>query len=195
MQKQGAEKAMSEFRILAISGSLRKGSYNTASLRAAQELAPPGVTIEIAEIGDIPLYNDDIREKAYPDSVQRLRKQIAESDAVLFATPEYNYSVSAPLKNAFDWVSRPPNQPLMNKPVAIISASGGPIGGTRAQYHLRHMLVATNSHPLNNPQVMIGNAASKFGEDGQFNDEVGRELIQQLIEALVIWANKLRGKS
>ncbi len=186
---------MSEFRILAISGSLRKGSFNTAALRAAQEVAPPGVSIEIADISDFPMYNDDIREKAYPESVQRLRKQIAEADAVMFATPEYNYSVSAPLKNAFDWVSRPPNQPLMNKPVAIISASGGPIGGTRAQYHLRHMLVATNSHPLNNPQIMIGAAQTKFDENGKFTDQVGRELLQQMIEALVIWANKLRGKS
>jgi len=185
---------MSEFRILAISGSLRKGSFNTASLRACQEVAPPGVHIEIAEIGDIPLYNDDLREKGMPESVNRLRKQIAEADAVLFATPEYNYSVAAPLKNAFDWVSRPPNQPLMNKPVAIVSASGGPIGGTRAQYHLRHMLVATNSLPLNAPQVMIGNAASKFDDKGRFTDQTGRELLQQLMEALVIWANKLRGK-
>ena len=98
---------MTEFRILAISGSLRKGSFNTAALRAAQEVAPPGVVIEIADISDMPMYNDDIREKAYPEPVQRLRKKIAEADAVLFATPEYNYSVAAPLKNAFDWVSRP----------------------------------------------------------------------------------------
>lgn len=186
---------MSEFRILAISGSLRKESYNTAALRAAQEVAPPGVTIDIAEIGDIPLYNDDILEKAFPESVTRIRKQIAEADAVLFSTAEYNYSVSAPLKNAFDWISRPPNQPLMNKPVAIMSASRGPLGGVRAQYHLRHMFVATNSHPLNNPQVMIGSAPGKFDDKGKFTDDVGRELIQQLIEALVIWSNKLRGKS
>lgn len=186
---------MSEFRILAISGSLRKGSYNTAALRAAQSLAPPGVKVEIADIGDLPMYNDDIREKAYPESVQRLRNQIAAADAVLFATPEYNYSVSAPLKNAFDWVSRPPNQPLMNKPVAIISASQGPLGGVRAQYHLRHMFVATNSHPLNTPQVVIGSAASKFDEKGNYTDDVGRELMQQLLEALVIWADKLRGKN
>lgn len=184
---------MSEFRILAISGSLRKGSFNTAALKACQEVAPPGVHIEIAEIGDVPLYNDDIREKGLPESVNRLRKQITESDAVLFATPEYNYSVSAPLKNAFDWISRPPSQPLVNKPVALISASAGPLGGVRAQYHLRHMLVATNSHPVNAPQVMIGSAATKFDDKGSFTDDFGRELLQQLLEALVIWANKLRG--
>ena len=195
IRTQGADEAMSEFRILAISGSLRKASFNTAALRTAQELAPPGVTIELADIGDFPLYNDDIREAAIPESVLRVRKQIAEADAVLFSTPEYNYSVSAPLKNAFDWISRPPNQPLMNKPVAIMSASAGPLGGTRAQYHLRHMFVATNSHPLNNPQIMIGSAGGKFDDKGNFTDQVGRELIQQLIESLVIWSNKLRGKS
>lgn len=102
---------MSHFKILAISGSLRKGSYNTAALRAAQELAPAGVTVEIADISDIPMYNDDIRNVGYPAEVQRLRAQIAAADALLFAIPEYNYAVSSPLKNAFDWVSRPPDQP------------------------------------------------------------------------------------
>ena len=186
---------MADFKIIAISGSLRKGSYNTAALRAAQELAPAGVTIEIAEIGDLPLYNDDIREEGYPASVQRLRKQIAEADAVMFATPEYNYAVSAPLKNAFDWVSRPPEQPLMNKAVAIVSASSGPLGGVRAQYNLRHMFVSTNSFCVNVPQVVIGSAGQKFDADGKFTDQMGRDLLKQLIEALVALSKRLNGKS
>lgn len=183
---------MSEFKILAISGSLRKGSFNTAAIRAAQEVAPEGVKIEMAEIGDIPLYNDDIRNEGYPESAKRLRAQVAAADAILISTPEYNYAVSAPLKNAFDWISRPPDQPLMNKAVAIMSASGGPLGGVRAQYALRHMLVSTNSFAVNVPQVVIGSAQQKFDENGKFNDQMGRDLIKQLLEALVKLAKQLR---
>lgn len=183
---------MVDFKILAISGSLRKGSYNTAALRVAQEVAPQGVTIEIAEIGDIPLYNDDIRNAGYPESAKRLRAQIAAADAILFAIPEYNYAVAAPLKNAFDWVSRPPDQPLANKAVGLISASGGPLGGIRGQYAMRHMLISTNSFCVNNPQVVIGSAQTKFDENGKFNDQMGRDLIKQLLEALVKLAKQLR---
>ncbi|MBM3607382.1 MAG: NAD(P)H-dependent oxidoreductase [Alphaproteobacteria bacterium] len=186
---------MSGFKIIALSGSLRKKSFNTAALRAAQEVAPQGVTIEIAELGDLPLYNDDIRENAYPESVMRLRRQIAEADAVLFATPEYNYAVAAPLKNAFDWCSRPPEQPLNNKAVAILSASMGPLGGVRAQYNLRHMFVSTNSFCVNTPQVVIGSAQTKFDENGKFTDQVGRDLLKQLIEALVALSRRLNPKA
>jgi len=186
---------MSDFKILAISGSLRKKSFNTAALRAAQELAPAGVSIEIADISDFPMYNDDIRENAYPDNVMRLRKQIAAADAVLFATPEYNYAVAAPLKNAFDWVSRPPEQPLNGKAVAILSASMGPLGGVRAQYSLRHMFVSTNSFCVNTPQVVIGSAQTKFDENGKFTDQMGRDLLKQLIEALVALSKRLNGKA
>ncbi len=183
---------MSDFKILGISGSIRKGSFNTMSLRAAQEVAPAGVTVEICDISDLPMYNDDIRAAGYPASVQRMRAQVAAADAVLFATPEYNYAVSAPLKNAFDWISRPPDQPLANKAVGIMSASGGPLGGVRAQYALRHMLVATNSYAVNNPQVVIGGAPQKFDESGKFNDPMGRDLIKQLLEAMVKLAKQLR---
>ena len=183
---------MSDFKILAISGSLRKGSYNTAALRVAQEVAPAGVKIEIADISDLPMYNDDIRSDAYPEPCKRLRAQIAAADAVLFATPEYNYAVAAPLKNAFDWVSRPPDQPLNGKAVAIMSASGGPLGGVRAQYALRHMFVSTNSFCVNTPQVVIGSAQTKFDQAGKFNDDMGRDLIKQLLEALVKLAKQLR---
>ncbi|HEY8580218.1 MAG TPA: NAD(P)H-dependent oxidoreductase, partial [Beijerinckiaceae bacterium] len=151
---------MSDFKILAVSGSLRKASYNTAALRAAQELAPAGVTITLGEIGDLPLYDDDVRDKGYPATVQRFRDEVAAADALMLATPEYNYSVSAPLKNAIDWASRPPQQPFAGKPVAILSAATGPMGGVRAQYHLRHMLVSVNAHAINTPQIMITGAAA-----------------------------------
>ncbi len=183
---------MADFKILAVSGSLRKGSYNSAALRAAQEVAPAGVTIEIADISDIPMYNDDVRSAGLPASCQRLRAQMAAADAVLFAVPEYNYAVASPLKNAFDWVSRPPDQPLNMKAVGLISASGGPLGGVRAQYAMRHMLIATNSFCVNNPQVVIGAAQTKFDENGKFNDQMGRDLIKQLIESLVKLAKQLR---
>ena len=109
--------------VIGISGSLRKGSFNTAALRAAQGLAPEGMTIEVAQIGDLPLYNDDVRAAGFPPPAERLRAQLAAADAILLVTPEYNYSISGVLKNAIDWASRPPSQPFEAKPVAIMGAS------------------------------------------------------------------------
>src|SRR3954466_6152813 len=131
-------------KIVGMSGSLRKGSFNSAALRAAQRLAPAGATIEIAEIGDLPLYNDDVRAAGYPPAAERLRAQLGAADAILFVTPEYNYSISGVLKNAIDWASRPPNQPFDGMPIAIMGASGGILGTARAQYHLRQMMVFLN---------------------------------------------------
>lgn len=186
---------MSDFRILGVSGSLRKGSFNTMALRAAQELAPAGVVVEMAEIGDLPLFNEDVREQGYPPAAQRFRSQVKDCDAVLFAAPEYNYSISSPLKNAIDWASRPPDQPFSEKPVAIISAATGPMGGVRAQLHLRQAMTSINAHTLNAPQIMITMAASKFDADGRFTDQVGRDLIKQQIDELVKWARRLKGAS
>ena len=179
-------------KIVGLSGSLRKGSYNSAALRAAQGLAPEGMTIGTAEIGDLPLYNDDVRAAGYPAPVERLRRQIAEADAVLFVTPEYNYSVSGVLKNAIDWASRPPNQPFDGKPVAIMGASGGLFGTARAQYHLRQMLIFLNAFPVNKPEVMIGQAQTKFDEAGNLTDEATREFIRKLLVSLVAWTERLK---
>ena len=179
-------------KIVGLSGSLRKGSYNSAALRAAQALAPEGTVIEIAEIGDLPLYNDDVRAAGYPAPVERLRGQIAQADAVLFVTPEYNYSVSGVLKNAIDWASRPPNQPFDGKPVAIMGASGGLFGTARAQYHLRQMLIFLNAFPVNKPEVMIGQAQTKFDEAGNLTDEATREFIRKLLVSLVSWTERLK---
>src|SRR5918997_1838619 len=142
-------------KILGISGSLRKGSFNSGALRAAQSLAPEGMTIEVAEIGDIPLYNEDVRTAGLPPSVERFRGEIAAADALLVVSPEYNFSVPGVLKNAIDWASRPPNQPFNEKPVAIMGASGGPVGTARAQYHLRQVLYGLNAYVLNKPEVFI----------------------------------------
>ena len=140
-------------KILGISGSLRKGSFNTAALRAAIELAPEGVTIIEADISDIPLYNEDVNAQGRPPSVERFRQQIRDADALLFVTPEYNYSVPGVLKNAIDWASRPPEQPFAGKPAAIMGASPGVIGTARAQYHLRQIAVFLDLKVLNKPEV------------------------------------------
>ena len=178
--------------VIGISGSLRKGSFNTAALRAAQGLAPEGMTIERAEIGDLPLYNDDIRAAGFPPPAERLRAQIAAADAVLLVTPEYNYSISGVLKNAIDWASRPPNQPFEAKPVAIMGASPGLFGSARAQYHLRQMLIFLNAMPVNRPEVMIGQAQNKFDADGNLTDEPTREFIRKLLVALRDWTERLQ---
>lgn len=185
---------MSVVKILGISGSLRKASFNSAALRAAQELAPEGVQLTIhAGLRDIPPYDDDVRTgEGYPPAVKALRAAIKDADALLIATPEYNYSTSGVLKNAIDWASRPPEQPFDGKPIAIIGASGGLFGTARAQYDLRKMFVFLNGHVLNKPEVMIAQAATKFDADGRLTDETSRGLIAQQLAALRDWALRLR---
>jgi chromate reductase len=179
--------------ILGISGSLRKKSFNSASLRAAQQLAPAGVTIDSFDLAPIPIYNEDVREQGFPDSVQQLRSRIAAADALLIVTPEYNYSVPGPLKNAIDWASRPPDQPFDGKPIAIMGASPSTIGTARCQYHLRQLFVFLNGMVLNRPEVMIASAPAKFDEQGNLNDEASREHIRKLLTALVGWTRHLQG--
>ena len=177
--------------VLAICGSLRTGSYNLAALRTAIELKPPGMTIATADIGSIPLYNEDVRAQGFPPPVEKLRQQIKEADALLFATPEYNYSIPGVLKNAVDWASRPPDQPFAGKPVAIMGAGAGMAGTARAQYDLRRCCVFLDMHPLNRPEVLIGVAHTKFDAEGAFTDEVGRGLIRDLFVALEQWTRQL----
>ena len=178
-------------KILAMVGSLRTGSYNRMLLQAALELKPKDMQIESAEIGDIPLYNEDVREKGYPPSVQRLREQIRAADAILFITPEYNYAIPGVLKNAIDWASRPPEQPFNDKPAAIMGASISRLGTARAQYHLRQSCVYLNMYPLNQPEVMVAEAGKHFDESGRFTDEAGRKLIAQQLTNLEAWVHRL----
>lgn len=179
-------------KILGISGSLRKGSYNTAALRVASEVAPEGVTIEIADISEIPLYNDDVRLQGFPPAVQRFREQIRAADALLFATPEYNYSLPGVLKNAIDWASRPPDQPLAGKPAAVMGASGGPVGTARAQYHLRQIGVFVDLKFVNKPEVMIGAVQDRCDPEGKLIHEPTREMIKKLVASLVEWTALLK---
>jgi chromate reductase, NAD(P)H dehydrogenase (quinone) len=179
-------------KVLGISGSLRKGSWNTSVLRAAQGLAPSGMTIQIGAIGDIPLYNEDVRAAGLPSPVERFRNQIAAADAVLFVSPEYNFSMPGVLKNAIDWASRPPNQPFNDKPVAIMGASGGPVGTARMQYDLRKSLGSINALVMLKPEVFIGQAGTKIDEAGNLTDETTKDFIRKLLEALAAWTTRMR---
>jgi len=183
----------SPLRFLGISGSLRQGSLNSAALRAVQALAPSHVTVEIADIADIPIYNDDVRAAGYPASVEAFRARIAAADAIIFATPEYNFSVPGVLKNAIDWASRPPSQPFDGKPVAIMGASPGPVGTARAQYDLRKMMVFLNAFPINKPEIMIGMAPTRFNDKLELTDETTRDFLKQMLASLEAWTRKLKG--
>jgi chromate reductase len=182
---------MTHFNIVALSGSLRRMSYNLAALHVAQNEAPEGASITIADISDIPLYNQDVQEIAFPPVVLELVAQIAAADAVLIATPEYNYSIPGVLKNAIDWVSRIPDQPFKDKAVAIMGASMGAAGTARAQYDLRKVFVFLDAHVLNQPEIMIGAAHTRFDANGDLTDEKTRDLIRKQIAALHSWALRL----
>ena len=175
-------------KVLGICGSLRKGSYNMAALRIAIAQKPSNMTIEVADISQIPPYNEDVRQQGFPPSVETLRRQIAAADALLFACPEYNYSMSGVLKNAIDWASRPPDQPFAGKPCAIIGAAAGMAGSARAQYDLRRSCVFLDMHPLNKPEVLIGQAQTKFDAEGNLLDEAAKGFIRDLMNNLVGWA-------
>ncbi|MDY6955321.1 MAG: NAD(P)H-dependent oxidoreductase [Pseudomonadota bacterium] len=180
-----------QLNILAISGSLRSASFNTAALRAAQELAPGDVRIHLATLADIPHYNQDVHDVGLPDAVTRLARQIGESDALLFATPEYNYSIPGILQAAIDWVSRLQPNPLADKPAAVLSASPSVLGGARAQYDLRRVLIYSNVHFINQPEVMIGAAQTRFDADGRLIDADTRQRLARLVEALAAWARRI----
>src|SRR4051812_43428599 len=171
-------------KVLGISGSLRQGSYNTMALRAAQKLAPAGVTLDIADIGNIPLFNDDVRAAGEPASVTALKAQVREADAVLLATPEYNFSIPGVLKNTLDWMSRPPEPPFDGKTVAIMGASPGPVGTARVQYDLRKVLVFMNAFTVNKPEVFISHCATRFNAQGELTDEATAKFITDLLVSL-----------
>jgi len=183
-----------QFKILTFAGSLRKGSYNKALVRAAVEVAPENVTLEVFDLEGIPPFNQD-NENNPPQKVVEFKEKIRIADALLIATPEYNYSIPGVLKNAIDWASRPyRDNSLANNPVAIMSASSGMLGAARAQYHLRQSFVFLNMHPINKPEVMLPLAAQNIDANGKLTNEQTRTLIKQLIEALVAWTDQLNCK-
>ena len=175
-----------ELRILGIPGSLRKESYNRLALETARKLVPEGAVLEIVGLEGVPPYNQDLEDHP-PSTVAELKSKIRSSDAILFATPEYNYSVSGVLKNAIDWASRPYGESAWDgKPAAILGASTGSLGTARAQYHLRQILVTLNMYALNRPEVMIANASNKFDDQGNLPDDKTRERIERLVLCQVI---------
>lgn len=185
---------MADLKVLGISGSLRKGSFNTSALRTCAELMPAGMTLSYARIDDIPLFNQDAFDAGLPDSVKRFRAEVAAADGLLIASPEYNFSLTAALKNAIDWGSRPPNQVFQDKPVAIFSATTGPVGGVRNQYDLRRMLTQLWGHVLPRPEVFIGNAASKFDAQGKLTDETTRKFLSDLLVGFKDWIVRMQKK-
>ena len=180
-----------QLRILAFAGSLRAASYNRALLRAAQELAPAGMTIEIFDLIDVPLYNGDVEAEGDPEAVARLKAAIRDADGVLMATPEYNHGVPAVIKNAVDWASRPPrNASLNGKPVAILGASPGITGTARGQSQLRQAFEFTNSYAMPQPEILVFKAHEKFGPDGTLTDESTRVHLQAFLAAFAKWVRR-----
>ena len=172
--------------VLVICGSLRKGSFNAMVQRALPSLAPDGMTLKPApSFAELPLYNADIQNSSgFPAPVNTLADAIRAADGVIFCTPEYNFGIPGGLKNAIDWVSRLPNQPFAGKPIALQSASPGPLGGGRVQYDMRRAMVFLDAFTLNKPEIFIGNCASKFDEKtGEIKDEATRGFIKQQLAA------------
>jgi chromate reductase len=179
------ELKMDDIKILGIVGSLRKDSYNRYALMAAQELLPEGAELDLIDINGIPVYDQD-NEMTLPASVIEFKRRILAADAILFATPEYNYSVPGGLKNAIDWASRPYGKSAWTgKPAAVMGASVGNLGTARAQYHLRQILVTLNMPVVNQPEVMIANAATRFDLRARLTDVMTRQQIQNLLSSLL----------
>ncbi|MEM0271117.1 MAG: NAD(P)H-dependent oxidoreductase [Thermoprotei archaeon] len=181
-----------KIRVLGFAGSLRKASYNKMLLKEAVRLTPPNMVIETFDLEGIPLYNQDL-EANPPEKVREFKAKIKQADALLIVTPEYNYSVPGVLKNAIDWASRPYGDNAFDgKPVAIMSASIGMLGGARAQYHLRQMCVFLNMYPVNTPEVFVTFAPQKFDDEGRLKDRDAEKFIRQLLENLASYTLRLK---
>lgn len=184
-----------KIKILGFAGSLRKGSYNRAVLKSSVELVPQNAELEIFDLDGIPLFNQDI-ERPLPERVIEFKKRIIAADAILIATPEYNHSMPGVLKNALDWASRPyGDNSFEGKPVAIMSASEGMVGGERAQWPLRQVFVYLDMHPINKPEVIIANVSKKLDANGKLTDEDTKEHIKRLLDSLARWSMKLNAKN
>jgi chromate reductase len=182
----------STVQLLGIPGSLRAQSYNLGALQAVASLLPAGMTFTIASLADLPFYNADVEQRGFPAAVDNFRKQVAAADALIFAVPEYNFSVSGALKNALEWLSRPPNSPTNGKPCGVLGASVSPLGTARGQFHFRHICVSLNMIAVNAPHVDITNAKSKFDDQSKLTDQASLDLIRQLLGELQKLTIRLR---
>jgi chromate reductase, NAD(P)H dehydrogenase (quinone) len=180
--------------ILGVVGSLRAQSWNRKLLAAVAHLLPPGATLSTFDLAPIPLYNEDVREQGYPDAVAAFRAAIAGADAVLFVTPEYNYSVPGVLKNAIDWASRPPTPPLAKKPVATLGGSPGNHGTVRAQSHLKEVCMGLGMYVIPKPEVYVAKVNEKFDAEGNLTDEATKKFVGELLANLTDFARTMRGR-
>jgi chromate reductase len=185
---------MAAQKVLSICGSLRKGSLNAALVRALPSLAPDGMTITTApSFAAIPIYNwDEQNDDGWPEPARILAEAIRAADGLIIVSPEYNFSIPGGLKNAIDWISRMQNQPFAGKPVALQSASPGPVGGARMQYHLRMALQGLDAMLLTKPEVFAGHAASKMNEAGELVDETTRGFMRQQLAAFAKFIERVR---
>lgn len=182
-------------RVVGIAGSLRKASYNRSLLRAAQQVAPERLRIEIHELDAVPLYNEDVELAGVPPGVAELRQAIADADGLLIATPEYNHGVPGVLKNAIDWLSRPPRGSVLSgKPAAILGASPGMTGSARGQSQLRQAFVFTNTPAMLQPEILVSRAHEKFDDQGRLTDEKTRQFLGKYLEQFVEWIDRLGKK-
>jgi len=178
-------------RILGISGSGRRRSYNTALLEAAKELLPEGAALDVYDISAFPLFNQDL-EVEIPAAIRRFKEKVRRADAILFATPEHNYSISAVLKNAIEWGNRPEEDNSWDgKPAAIMSASTSPRGGARAQLHLRQIMVDLNMYPINSPQLLLARAQEHFDANLKLTNSQFRGILRELLTSLAEWTRRL----
>lgn len=186
---------MKQINVVALNGSLREKSLNAHVLRLAAELMPSGMGLELLDWRDVPILNGDDIPKGYPDSVKRIRERIAHADAVLIGSPEFNYSIPGGLKNVLDWVSRGDDQPFARKPVCLVTASPGPVGGSRVQYELRKVLQFMDAHVMNRPEVFVTSALQKFDADGNCTDGATKEFVGAQMLAFQNWILKAKHAS
>jgi len=179
-------------KILAIQGSLRVGSNNRKLLKIVLEHLPSGVTGEIYELNEIPLFNGDVYDKGFPDPVDRLREKVRMADDIIISTPEYNYSISGVLKNAIDWASLAPQQPFKGKPVGIVSTSSGLFGGVRSQGHIRQVLQYLECVTMPKPELIVPQGQLKFDEAGKLTDEKTMKAVEAFTTAFVGWVTKMK---
>ena len=189
--------AQSSIRLLGISGSLRKQSYNSGALNAITSVLPDGMTFTRADLTSLPFYSADVEQIGLPDAVQRFRAEVAAADALIFAVPEYNFSLPGVLKNALEWLSRPPASPADGKPCAVLGASVSPLGTARGQFHFRHVAVSLNMIMVNIPHVDINSAKTKFDAESHLTDQASLDALRQLLTELnrltvQLRANKVR---
>lgn len=182
---------MTRHPIAALSGSLRKRSYNTCALQAAGDLAPASMALEPVAYDDVPIYNPDLQDTGFPASVLRVADQLRRCAGVVIASPEYNHSIAGPLKNLIDWLSRLPAPPFRNKPLALLSVTAGPLGGARHQHEVRKILGSQEALVMHKPEIYIGQCASKFDATGALVDEPTRQLLAQQMLAFEAWIARM----